>query len=418
MPATAARRRRAGAARRRPRRRRAIESATTTGRTPANAAATSPAASPMATTARIRRRPRRAGAEVEALVAAAGDQHDGVESRERRQRGVRRRRLGVVVPPHASMLAHQRHAMGEARERTQRCPAPVDRGAAGHRPSRRAARAFATSCGSARHSSSRCDDQSAGPDQGIVVDVVVAPVGARTSRPRARSRGTQRITTGSSALATATSPCALVTPDAGLGPLVGVERGVGLEMVRCEVQPRADAGGEPGAVLEPERRRLDHEHLDGGVVDGSHQRDLGVAGRHRPAPAASSMAVTSVVTVVLPSVPVTATHWARVPLPRQVELAAHRRPGRRRQGEHGVVRRDPRARQHRVGAAHQVVQLRGGRRRDQRDADDVGRRPAAARSTWSSVATTSWPRRTRARATAWLVTANPTSTALNRVLRW
>ena len=91
-PATARRRRPARAASaaggRRPRpstRRRP------TGRTPAKAAATSSAASPMATTARIRRRRSASGAEVEALVAAAGDEHDRVEpaDRGRRWRGAR-----------------------------------------------------------------------------------------------------------------------------------------------------------------------------------------------------------------------------------------------------------------------------------------------------------------------------------------
>ena len=81
---------------------------------------------------------------------------------------------------------------------------------------------------------------------------------------------------------------------------------VHVEVVGGEVEPRADARARSAREWrEPERRRLDHEHLDGGVVDRGDERHLGVAGgdrARRPTPA--SIAVTSVVTVVLPSVPV------------------------------------------------------------------------------------------------------------------
>ena len=74
----------------------------------------------MATTARMRSGSAAIGREVEALVQPAGDEHDVVEGPDGDRRGVRRRRLGVVVPAHAVGLADELDAVRRADERGQR----------------------------------------------------------------------------------------------------------------------------------------------------------------------------------------------------------------------------------------------------------------------------------------------------------
>ena len=54
-----------------------------------------------------------------------------------------------------------------------------------------------------------------------------------------------------------------------------------VEVVGREVQPRGDLGREALGVAKGERGRLDDEHLDGGIVDGFHERDGVVAGGDR-----------------------------------------------------------------------------------------------------------------------------------------
>ena len=80
---------------------------------------TSAAASPMATTPRQPGRPLPQHRQVQALVAAAGDQHGRSEALHRGQHGAGRGRLGVVVEPHPSSLAYQLHPVGEPTEGAQ-----------------------------------------------------------------------------------------------------------------------------------------------------------------------------------------------------------------------------------------------------------------------------------------------------------
>jgi hypothetical protein len=72
---------------------------------------------------------------------------------------------------------------------------------------------------------------------------------------------------------------ALVPPDPGLGALVVQQRAVVVEVVGREVQPGPHGRCEALRVVEPERRRLHHEDVDGRVVDRGHQRDGRVADR-------------------------------------------------------------------------------------------------------------------------------------------
>ena len=74
----------------------------------------------------------------------------------------------------------------------------------------------------------------------------------------------------------------VVRPHAGLRRLVAGEVEVDVEVVRGEVQPRADDRPVGGGEGEAERRRLHHEHLGLRVVDGLDQRHVDVAGRHGP----------------------------------------------------------------------------------------------------------------------------------------
>ena len=175
---------------------------------------------------------------------------------------------------------------------------------------------------------------------------------ARRSTVRRRGRAWRAITTGSSALATATPSGPEVAPDPGLGRARRRRRmSWPVEVVLGEVQPGRRPGPEASGVAEPERRGLDHEHVDVGVVDGVDQRDVGVAGGDgaaAPTPRASRS--TSVVTVVLPSVPVTATQRAGRPTRRPGRTRCstrHRRPPGRR--EHGMAVGHAGAGQHRVG---------------------------------------------------------------------
>ena len=116
----------------------------------ANAAAISGPASPNATTPRRRAASAREHREVEALVAAAREQHDRVERRDRAPGRVGVRRLRVVVPLHPTSFADQRDAVGHGRvrrERGARCRRRSRRPRARPRP---AASAFVRSCASAR----------------------------------------------------------------------------------------------------------------------------------------------------------------------------------------------------------------------------------------------------------------------------
>ena len=170
-----------------------------------------------------------------------------------------------------------------------------------------AASAFATSWGSARGSSSTGTSSS--------------PVGRHEPDPRhavvARAVAERDVTRGRVGegghhdrvvgVADRDRVGRLVLEDARLGGRVGVDGAVPVEVVGGEVQPGGHLRGEALGEPKPERRRLDDEHVDG-VVEGGDEAARRCCRPRAPCrPDASSMSVTIVVTVVLPSVPVMAT---------------------------------------------------------------------------------------------------------------
>ena len=89
------------------------------GAAPSNAAATSGAASPMATTARMWSASSASSPRSRPLLRPPAISTTDGNPRTRRAGGVGRGGLRVVVPAHASSLAHQRHPMGEPPEGQQ-----------------------------------------------------------------------------------------------------------------------------------------------------------------------------------------------------------------------------------------------------------------------------------------------------------
>ena len=228
-PATGARRRPGGRGTAASATASSIDAAVRTGRRPSKAAATSGAASPMATTARMRSTSLRQLGQVEALVAPAGDQHDRVEAAQRRPGGVGRGGLRVVVPAHPTSLAHQAHPMGEPPEGEQRLARAVRRVPPPCTAVAAAASALARSCGKARCSSLDLGERVAGVEHEPVA--VERGCAAAASSPKVTCRraapGRARAaTTGSSALPMATWSARLVLPEPRLGGDVVVEGGV------------------------------------------------------------------------------------------------------------------------------------------------------------------------------------------------
>ena len=154
----------------------------------ANVAATSSAASPIATTARMRSGVGRHRREVEALVPPAGDEHDVVEGADRHGRGVRGGGLGVVVPA-PRRRPRRRARCGAAARGTRRARWP--RASAPASPvsitSAAAASALVTSWGSARRIAAHLGDRPARPGRARPTP----SAGRRGSRRRSRrtSRG-------------------------------------------------------------------------------------------------------------------------------------------------------------------------------------------------------------------------------------
>ncbi len=128
-------------------------------------------------------------------------------------------------------------------------------------------------------------------------------------------------------------------------------------MILGDREQDRDPGPESLRERELERRDLGHEHVDV-VVDGFEQRAADVARRCRArTPDASSIAATSVVTVVLPFVPVTATIGTRA---RSAARSISLRTGTpaRRAAEIIAMRvADERARHHEIEGAGQRVDL-------------------------------------------------------------
>ncbi len=102
-----------------------IEAAWHTAARPANAFATSGAASPTATTALTGGTVLARRGEVEAFVAPSGDQDDRGEATDARLHGGRRRRFGVVVPGNAVLLGHQLDPVRGQHGLPGRFPAPL-----------------------------------------------------------------------------------------------------------------------------------------------------------------------------------------------------------------------------------------------------------------------------------------------------
>ena len=307
-PATAARRRRVGPAAPARSTASAIDAAVTTGAAPANVAATTSAASPMATTARSRVGLGGHRRQVEPLVQPAGDQHDVVERPDRHRRGVRRRRLGVVVPAHAAGVADELDAVRRADERRQPGGDRVgpdepglehERGGGepvgevvGQRPAQRGDRRRARPAGRRsiarrRRGSRRRSGRTCGGGPGAAREV-------------GHHDGI-----GGEADGDVVGP--LLAEDPRLGGLVGGHRGVPVEVVGRQVEPRRGVAAErarstpAGSSCTRRRRRRRRGRAP--------RRAARRCCRRRPTrtpPAREHLDGHSVV-VVLPSVPVTAS---------------------------------------------------------------------------------------------------------------
>ena len=143
-----------------------------------------------------------------------------------------------------------------------------------------AASAFATSCGSARGSASTAISGSpVGATSSARTHAVVAGVFPEgdVTRGRVGERGHHdRVVR----VADRDGVGRLVLEDARLCLPVGVDGAVPVEMVGGEVQPRCHLRGEPLGEPQPERRRLDDEHVDGFVQSGN-EGHVGVSDRER-----------------------------------------------------------------------------------------------------------------------------------------
>ncbi len=152
-----------------------------------------------------------------------------------------------------------------------------------------------------------------------------------------------------------------IGPDPRLGLLVVRQRAMTVEVVGREVEPRGHGRLEALRMAEPERRGLDDEDVDLGVVDGLDQRNLGVADRTRPPPGGDEHVGDHRGDRRLP---VGAGHRDQrsvVPLAGQVELAHDVDAGPPRRVEHGVGVGYARARQQRIDPRDEVVELRARR---------------------------------------------------------
>ena len=203
---------------------------------------------------------------------------------------------------------------------------------------------------------------------------------ARETRPCARcARPRSSAASASSASNTSRSSAVWCARDARLGRDVPLEAAVPVEMVGRDREQDRDARMERLRARELERRHLGDEHVD--VVARPRRSAGGRCCRPRPrcAPDASSIAAISVVTVVLPLVPVTATIGASV---RSAARSISLRTGTvaaRAAAERRVVEPHQRARHDEIGRADDASDRLGGRapRRGRRRAR-AHRRPGAA----------------------------------------
>ena len=190
---------------------------------PAKASTTSSAASPMATTPRRRGAGRAQHRQVEALVAAPGDQHGRSEPCHGGQHGTGRGRLGVVVEPHPASLAHQLDPVGEPPEGDQGRAGSASALAPAATAVASGARAFDQSWGMRPGELARPAPRRPrrGPPSAPPSHRVVArreAEGAHRGTPAPRHGSRAAMTTGSSALATATSPGPLLAHSRALAP--------------------------------------------------------------------------------------------------------------------------------------------------------------------------------------------------------
>ena len=152
-------------------------------------------------------------------------------------------------------------------------------------------------------------------------------------RPRPGASAARRSATGSSRLTTRSPVASGGAKSSAFACAYASERAVPVEVVVGDVEQHRDVGREGvGGERELERRHLGDDHVDV-VAGGVEQRSADVAGGRRSrCPTPSSIASISVVTVVLPLVPVTATRrgpsGGAQALGREVDLAIA--PARRR----------------------------------------------------------------------------------------
>ena len=259
--------------------------------------------------------------QVEALVAPAGDQHHRGEAARRRPGWRGARCLRVVVPAHAVRARRPARPGGRARGRRAaraRTPSTVGAAARARWPRRRAR--WRRRGAAPRHSSSTADER----------------VARRADAGRRRRRGSRRRPSSPKVTVRARAGCAGPSrpgrrrwppprrarargrPRCGPWP----PRRPSSDVVHVQVVRRRSSATWPpparsGRVWPSRNDDASTTNTSSRrVVDGLDQRHLGVADGHRPAgPTRSSISVTSVVTVVLPSVPVMARRAGR-PTPR------------------------------------------------------------------------------------------------------
>ena len=217
-------------------------------------------------------------AEVEALVAAARDQHHVLEPGQRTRGGVGVGGLRVVVVTHAAALAHELHAVGQPAEAVEGARHRVDVGAHGERGGGGRERVGdvvrRTRRGHRGEHAGRPDQ--VGAHHAVVTGRGQSGTEAHHLRPARRPRASSA--TGSSRLTTSTPGRALVAEELGLGLRVRVDRSVPVEVVLGHVEQHRDVGRERvGGERELERRHLGDHDLDV-VAGGVEQRTADVAG--------------------------------------------------------------------------------------------------------------------------------------------
>ena len=262
-----------------------------TGARPAKTAATSSAASPMATTARsvgAASRQRRTG-----RGPCCGRRRSAPRGRTRRRAasgGVRAsspwsRRTSARRRPRATSCTRWGRP---AKARSSRRATPSS-GARRRARWPRAARALATSWGRAGGSSSTAQQVGAVGADAARRRAHVAVRAGRVDRPKvdgARAGARPQVAGHDRVVDVADGDVVGAPGRPRCGPWPPRRRPGRACTSRwsgAKLSQVATPGPEARAVAQPERGRLDHEHLDGGVVEGGDERHVGVARRRRRA---------------------------------------------------------------------------------------------------------------------------------------